>query len=70
MQGDLKVSITFLKVLSYALIVKGEGMIVFISSPMVRVVLKRHIFNANTLSMSTIGTLALMHSLVICKVLV
>ena len=70
MQGDLKVSITFLKVLSYALRVKGEGMIVFISSPMVRVVLKGLIFNANTLSISTIGTLALMHSLVICKVLV
>ena len=70
MQGTLKVPITILEVLSYALTVKGEGMVVSISSPMVRVVLKGHTFNADPLSISTIVILALMHSMVICKSLV
>ena len=40
LQGALKVPMTFLEVLSYALTVKGEGMIVSISKPTVRAVLK------------------------------
>ena len=47
MQGALKVSITFLEVLSYALTVKGKGMIVSTSRPVVGVVLKGHTFNTN-----------------------
>ena len=63
----LKAPITFLEVLLYALTVKGEGMIVSISRPIIKAVLKGHTFNANPLSISTIGTLAPMHSMVICK---
>ena len=40
------------------------------SRPMVRTVLKRHTFNADPLSISIIGTLAPMHSMLICKGLV
>ena len=68
LQKALKVPITFLEVLSYALIVKGEGMIVSITK--VRAVLKGHTFNVDPLSISTIGTLAPMHLMVICKGLV
>ena len=70
LQGALKVPITFLEVLSYALTVKGGAMIVSTSNPMVRVVLKGHTFNANPLSINTIGTLVPMHSMMICKGLV
>ena len=70
LQGALKVPITFLKVLSYALTVKGEGMIVSISRPIVRVVPRGHTFNVDPLSICTIGTLVSMHSMVICKGLV
>ena len=70
LQGALKVPMTFLKVLSYALTVKGEGMIVSISRPIVRVVLKGQTFKADLLFISTTGTLAPMHSMVICKGLV
>ena len=58
LQGALKVPMTFLEVLSYALIVKGEGIMVSISRPTVRVVLKGQTFKADPLSISTIGTLA------------
>ena len=58
--------ITFLEVLLYALTVKGEGMIVSKSKPTLRVILNGHTFNADPLSISTIGTLAPMHSMVIC----
>ena len=68
--NSIIVSITFLEVLSYALIVKGEGMIVSISRPIVRVVLRGHTFNADPFSISTIRTLVPMHSMVICKGLV
>ena len=51
-------------------IVKGEGMIVFTSKLILRAVLKRHTFNVDPLSISSIGTLAPMHSMVICKCLV
>ena len=68
--NSIIVSITFLEVLSYALIVKGEGMIVSISRPIVRVVLRGHTFNADPLSIRTTRTLAPMHSMVICKGLV
>ena len=46
---------TFLKVLSYAFTVKGEGMIVSISRPTVRAVLKGQTFKADPLSIRTIG---------------
>ena len=70
LQGALKVPMTFLEVLSYVLMVKGEGMIVSISRPTVRAVLEGQIFKVNSLSISTIGNLAPMHSMVICKGLV
>ena len=70
LQGALKVPITFLEVLSYALTVKGEGMIVSMSRPTMRVALKGQTFKADSLSISTIGTLAPMHSMVIYKGLV
>ena len=70
LQEALKILITFLEVLSYFLTVKREGMIVSTSRPMVRAVLKGHTFNANPLLISTIGTLAPIHSLVICNGLV
>ena len=70
LQGALKVPITFLEVLSYALTVKVEGMVVSTSIPMMKAVLKGHTFSADPLSMSTIGTLAPMHSVVIYKGLV
>ena len=65
-QGDSKVPMTFLEVFSYALTVKGEGM-VSISRPIVRAVLKGQTFKVDPLS---IRTLAVMHSMVICKGLV
>ena len=70
LQGTLKVFITFVEVLSYTLIVKGEGMIVSTSRQILRAVLKGHTFNVDPLSISTIRTLAPMHSMVICKGLV
>ena len=60
----------FLEVLLYALTIKGEGMIVSISRPIVRTVLKGQTFKVDPISISTIGTLAPMHSMVICKGLV
>ena len=70
LQGALKVPITFLEMLSYALTVKGKGMIVSMSRPIIRAVLKGQIFNVDPLSIRTIGTLAPMHSMVIYKGLV
>ena len=70
LQGALKVPITFLEVLSYALTVKGEGMMVSMSRPTVKAVLKTQTFKVNPLSIRTIGTLAPMNSMVICKGLV
>ena len=70
LQGALKVPMTFLEVLSYALTFTGEGMIVSIFRPIVRRVLKGQTFKVDPLSISTTGTLALMHSMVICKGLV
>ena len=61
---------TFLEVLSYALTVKEEGMMVSMSRPIVRAVLKGQTFKADPLSIRTIGTLEPMHSMVICKGLV
>ena len=65
LQGALKVPMTFLEVLSYALTIKGKGMIVSISRP-----IRGHTFNADPLLISTTKTLAPMHSMVICKGLV
>jgi len=45
-------------------------MIVSISKPIVRVVLRGHTFNVDPLSISTIKTLAPIHSIVIYKGLV
>ena len=45
-------------------------MIVSISRPIVRTVLKGQTFKVDPISISTIGTLAPMHSMVICKGLV
>ena len=70
LQGSLKVPITFLEKLSYALTIKGEGMIVSISRPIVRAFLMGHTFNVDPFSISTIETLVPMHSMVICKGLV
>ena len=70
LQGSLKVPITFLEKLSYALTIKGKGMIVSISRPIVRAILMGHTFNADPFSISTIRTLVPMHSMVICKGLV
>ena len=70
LQGALKVPMTFLEVFSYALMVKGERMIVSISRPTVKAVLKGQTFKANPLSIRAIGTLASMHSMVIYKGLV
>ena len=70
LQGALKVPINFIEVLSYALTVKREGMTAPTSRPIVRVVLKGHTVNVDPLSISTIGTLAPMHPMVICKGLV
>ena len=70
LQGALKVPMTFLEVLSYALTVKGEGMMVSMSRPTMKAVLKGQIFKVDPLSIRTIGTLAPMHSMVICKGLV
>ena len=70
LQGALKVLITFLEVLSYALTIKGEGMMVSMFRSTVRVVLKGKTFKVDPLSIRTIGTLASMHSMVICKGLV
>ena len=61
---------TFLEVFSYALTFKREGVIVFMSKPTIRVVLKGHTFNTVLLLISTIGTLALIHLIMICKGLV
>ena len=61
---------TFLEVSSYALTVKGEGMIVSMSRPPMKAVLKGQTFKVDLLSIRTIGTLAPMHSMVICKGLV
>ena len=63
----LKVPMTFLEVLSFALIVKGEGMIVSISRPIVRAVLKGQTFKADPLLISSTKTLAPMHSMVILQ---
>ena len=70
LQEAMKVHMTFLEVLSYALTVKGEGAMVFMFKPMVRAVVKGQTFNVDPLSISTMGTLAPMHSMVICKCLV
>ena len=70
LRGALQVLILFLEVLSYALMVKGEGMIVSTSRPMVRAVLKWYTFKADLLSINTTGTLAPMHLMVIYKGLV
>ena len=70
LQGALNVPITFLEVLSYALTVKEEGMMVSTSRPMIKAVLKGYTFNADPLSINTMGTLALMHLMVIYKGLV
>ena len=67
MQGAFKVPITFLEVLSYALTVKGEEMIVSKSKTTLKAVLNGHTFNANSLSISTIGTLAPMHLIVLLQ---
>ena len=45
-------------------------MIVSTSKPIMRVVPKGHTFNADPLPISTIGTLASMHLMVICKGLI
>ena len=70
LQEALKVPITFLDVLSCALTVKGEGIIVSRDKPTLRAVLNGCTFNADPLSINTIGTLAPMHSMVIYKGLV
>ena len=70
LQGAMKVPMTFLEVLSYALTVKGEGVMVFMIKPMAKAVVKGQTFNADPLLISTMGTLAPVHSMVICKVLV
>ena len=70
LQRALKVPITFLEVLSYALTIKGEGMIVSMSRPIMRAVLRGYTFYADPLSISTTRTLAPMHLMVICKGLV
>ena len=70
LQGALKVPMTFLEVLSYALTVKGEGTIISISRPIVRAVLKGKTFKANPLPITTNGTLVPMRLMVICKGLV
>ena len=70
LQGALKVPMTFLEVLSYALMIKGEGVMVSMSRPIVRVVLKGQTFKVNPFSIRTIGTLAPIHSMVTCKGLV
>ena len=67
---SFKSPITFLEVLSYALIVKKESMIVSKSKPTLRAVLNGHTFNAEPLSISTIKNLAPMHLIMICKGLV
>ena len=67
LQRVLKVPMTFLEVFSYALMVKGERIIVSISRPTVKAVLKGQTFKVDPLS---IRTLAVMHSMVICKGLV
>ena len=61
---------TFLEVFSYALMFKREGEIVSMSKLTIRVVLKGHTFNIDPLSISTIGTLALIHLIMIFKGLV
>ena len=58
MEYALKVPITFLEVLLYALTVKKESMIVSTSNPMAREVLKGHTFNGDPLLINNIGTLA------------
>ena len=70
MQVALKVAITFLEVLSYALTIKGEGMIISMSKPTLRAVLNGHTFNVDPLSTSIIETLAPMHLIIIYKDLV
>ena len=70
LQGAMKVPMIFLEVLSYALTVKEEGVMVFMFKPMARVVVKGQTFIADSLSISTMGTLAPMHSIVICKGLI
>ena len=61
---------TFLKVLSYALTVKGEGVMVSMSRPTVRMVLKGQTFKADPFSIRTIRIFAPMHLMVIYKGLV
>ena len=70
LQGALKVPMTFLDVLSYVLTIKGERIIVSRDKPTLKAILNGCTFNADPLSISTIGTLAPMHSMVICKGLV
>ena len=70
LQGALKVPITFLEVLSDALTVKVKGIMVSMSRPIVRAVLKGHTFNVDPLSINIIGTLVTMHPMVICRGLV
>ena len=53
--------------LSYALTVKGEGMIVSKSKTILRAVLNRYTFKADSLSISNIGTLAPMHLIVLLQ---
>ena len=66
LQGAKKVPMIFLKVLLYALTVMGEGVMVSMSRPTMRVVLRGQTFKANPLLIRTIGNLAPMHSMMIC----
>ena len=52
----MKVPITFLEMLSYALTVKGEEMVVSMSRPTVRAVLKGQKFKADPLSHWNLST--------------
>ena len=61
LQGAMKVPMTFLEVLSNALTVKG-GVMVFMLKPMAKAVVKGQTFNTDPLLISTMGTLAPMHS--------
>ena len=67
LQGAKKVPMIFLKVLLYALTVMGEGVMVSMSRPTMRVVLRGQTFKANPLLIRTIGNLAPMHSMMISQ---
>ena len=51
------------------LTVKGEGIMVSMSRPILRAILNEHTFNVDPLSISTIETLAPMHLIVIARTL-